>query len=65
MEKSKNIIVRNEILDKILTLLMSFDTPIFKDMLNKINPSKIDMDFVSELYPEYEWEYYIKESFEK
>lgn len=49
MEKSKNIIVRNEILDKILTLLMSFDTPIFKDMLNKINPSKIDMDFVSAL----------------
>lgn len=64
-EESKSKIVRNEILDKILVLLMSFDAPIFKEMINKINPSKIDMEFVAEAYPEYEWEYYMKESFEK
>lgn len=64
-EESKSKIVRNEILDKILVLLMSFDAPIFKEMLSKINPSKIDMDFIAQAYPEYEWEYYMKESFEK
>ncbi len=64
-EESKSKIVRNEILDKILALLMSFDAPVFKDVLDKINPSKIDMDFVSNVYSEYEWEYYMKESFEK
>ena len=64
-EEHKSKIVRNEILDKILALLMSFDAPIFKKMLDEINPSKIDMDFIAEAYPEYEWEYYMKESFEK
>ncbi|MDD3050272.1 MAG: hypothetical protein PHR06_03930 [Candidatus Cloacimonetes bacterium] len=58
-------IVRNEILDKILAFLMSFDAPIFKEMLDKISPSKIDMDFVAEATPEYEWEDYMKVSFEK
>lgn len=58
-------IIRNDILDKILTLLMSFDAPLFKDMLDKINPSKINMDFISKTLPEYEWEDFMKKSFKE
>ena len=58
-------IIRNEILDKILALLMSFDAPPFNEMLKIINPKIIDMDFVAQVYSEYEWENYMKDSFKK
>jgi hypothetical protein len=58
-------IKRNEILDKILTLLMSFDATGFKMILDVISPPKIDIKFISEALSEYEWEDYMKESFEK
>lgn len=56
--------MRNKILDEILALLMSFEVSIFRDMLDKINPKKIDMDFISETLSNYEWEDWMKNSFQ-
>lgn len=56
-------IVRNEVLDSILSLFLSFDVPIFKNMLDKINPTQIDMDFVAKTLSQYDWEDWMKKSF--
>lgn len=56
--------MRNKILDEILVLLMSFDATIFRDMLDKINPKKIDMDFISDTLSNYEWDDWMKNSFQ-
>lgn len=58
-------IVRNEILDRILTLLMFYETPVFNSISNITYSSKINIDSISDMMPEYEWEDYMKESFEK
>ncbi len=60
----KKIINRNEMLDMILNLLMSFEVPLFKSKLEEINPNKIDMDFISKLYDQYNWEDWMKKSFQ-
>jgi len=57
--------MRNEILDKILALLMTIEVPIFTEMIDRINRKKIDMDFMADAFPEYEWDDYMKESFKK
>ena len=56
--------MRNKILDEILVLLMSLDAKIFRDMLDKINPKKIDMDFISETLSNNEWDNWMKNSFQ-
>jgi len=56
--------MRNKILDEILALLMSFDVPMFKHMLDSINPKKIDMGFISETLSKYEWDDWMKKSFQ-
>jgi hypothetical protein len=56
--------MRNKILDEILALLMSFEIPIFGDMLDNINPKNIDMDFISETLSKYEWDNWMKKSFQ-
>jgi len=60
----KEIIHRNKMLDMILSLLMSLDVPLFKSKVDKINPSRIDMNFIATLYNQYEWEDWMKNSFQ-
>ena len=57
-------IVRNEILDRILTLLMFYETPVFNRVANVTYSSKINMDSIVDMMPEYEWENYMKKLFE-
>lgn len=63
--KVKKVIIRNEMLDMILSLLLSFDIPIFKSKLDGINPKKIDMNFISKLYNQYDWDDWMKKSFQE
>lgn len=65
MEKQEIKIVRNEILDRILTLLMFYKTPDFSKISNNTGYSKVNINSIARLMPEYEWEDYMKESFEK
>lgn len=51
-------------LDMILTFLMSVDIPVFKNKIKEVGREKIDMDFISEMYNEYDWEDWMKKSFQ-
>jgi len=64
-EKQYKQIVRNDILDEILTLLMFYETPDFNEISDITYSSKINMDVIADMMPLYEWEDYMKKSFEK
>lgn len=58
-------LMKNEILDDILGLLLSFESLAFKDIFKKTNPIKIDMDFIASTLNHYEWKNWMKKSFKE
>ena len=63
MEQDKYSVRKDEILDNILGLLLSFEAPDFKDIFKKTNARKINMDFIANALPYYQWEKDMKCSF--
>jgi hypothetical protein len=58
-------LIRNEILDNILGLLLSFESSAFKEIFQKTNPNTIDMEFISKTLNHHEWKNWMKESFKE
>ena len=58
-------LIKNEILDNILGLLLSFESSAFKGIFEKTNPNKINMEFISKTLNHYEWKNWMKESFKE
>jgi hypothetical protein len=58
-------IMKNEIFDNILGLLLSFESSAFKDIFEKTNPNTIDMEFIAKTLNHYEWKNWMKKSFKE
>ena len=63
--EQKSSLIKNEILDNILGLLLSFESSAFKEIFQKTNPNTIDMEFISKTLNHYEWKNWMKESFKE
>jgi len=63
--EQKTPLIKNEILDNILGLLLSFESSAFKEIFEKTNPNKINMEFISKTLNHYEWKNWMKESFKE
>ncbi|OMP30053.1 hypothetical protein [Mangrovimonas sp. DI 80] len=61
--EQKTLLSRNEILDNILGLLLSFESLTFKEIFKVTNPVKIDMEFIAKTLNQYQWKDWMKESF--
>lgn len=55
-------LIKNEVLDNALGLLLSFESPAFKEIFKKTNPRKIDIDFITKTLNHYDWKNRMKES---
>lgn len=60
--EQKGLLLKNEILDNTLGLLLSFESSAFKEIFEKTNPSKIDVEFIAKTLSHYEWDNWMKES---
>jgi hypothetical protein len=63
--EQKTPLIKNEILDNILGLLLSFESSAFKEIFEKTNPKKIDMEFIAQTLNHYQWKNWMKESFKE
>ncbi len=58
-------IMKNEISDNILGLLISFESTACKEIFEKTNPNNINMEFISKTLNHYEWKSWMKESYKE
>lgn len=49
-------IIRNEMLDKILSFLLSLESPVINYQMKLLHGKEINMRFISELYENYDWD---------
>jgi len=57
-------IIRNEMLDKVLSFLLSLESPVISYKMRLLHEKDINMSFISELYEIYDWDsdYWIQNS---